>query len=59
MEWEMPLAPGGLFPAHAGVIPVCGYRPVLQKPVPRTRGGDPFLKVAKRLPSRCSPHTRG
>ena len=48
-----------LFPAHAGVILFLRLLYGGGGPVPRTRGGDPFVTVYT-LPKRdCSPHTRG
>ena len=48
-----------LFPAHAGVIPRCEAAETAEKPIPRTRGGDPDLVCPGVVDGDYSPHTRG
>lgn len=48
-----------LFPAHAGVIPNDEQIMKYLGAFPRTRGGDPLLKVCHLLRFDFSPHTRG
>ena len=48
-----------LFPAHAGVILLCGLITKALPAVPRTRGGDPEPWAEQHYMTLCSPHTRG
>ena len=48
-----------LFPAHAGVILHAARQREYELTVPRTRGGDFYSLIIKKLPKYCSPHTRG
>ena len=49
----------GLFPAHAGVIPVCNSNQLLDNSFPRTRGGDPQTAQAQRLRLKLFPAHAG
>jgi len=48
-----------LFPAYAGVIRGEAGKGKKGTPVPRIRGGDPFIPSSKNATLCCSPHTRG
>ena len=49
----------GVFPAHAGMIPIDTERWKWSRSVPRTRGDDPDKVAGEIVASLCSPHTRG
>ena len=48
-----------LFPARAGVILSPSEKMRRNETVPRTRGGDPSVKITGKITSCCSPHARG
>ena len=49
----------GLFPAHAGVIPVPSRIYHEKRTFPRTCGGDPLTDPVTELKDDFSPHMRG
>ena len=48
-----------VFPAHAGVILQCAEKARNSESFPRTRGGDPNIKLSYYHNRLFSPHTRG
>ena len=48
-----------LFPARAGVMTVTSPEKVEERPIPRTRGGDPWLAYGSNVNDHYSPHARG
>ena len=59
LKWPMLWDLFSLFPAHAGVILYEKNGQPMEKPFPRTRGGDPFINRDFGKVSDFSPHTRG
>ena len=59
LKWPMLWDLFSLFPAHAGVIPVCVFCGALGLSFPRTRGGDPNVEIKAGDIVDFSPHTRG
>ena len=54
-----PLLPGGVLPAHAGMVPWRGRPPALAASAPRARGDGPGPAGSGLGSGQCSPRTRG
>ena len=55
----LPPLPRDGFPAHAGMDPLYGIRPLFHSRLPRTRGDGPEDIEAVDVAVAASPHTRG